>query len=104
MPTDQRGWLDYNQSARGVEEVRPQGEQESAGVIEPFRRNLMFLVEGKLFAKKQVLRDQRTSGLYQGSQNPNDVSCERQWQNRERAERPDPGHREQIRLTRSAQP
>ena len=104
MPTDERGWLNDDQSVRVIEEVCPQGEQQSGGVIEPSWRNPMFLVEGKLFAKKQVLRDQRTSGLDQGSQNPNDVSGQGQQQNNERAERDGPVHWGSDRMTRPAQP
>jgi len=52
MPSDQRVWLNDDQSVPVIEEVRPQGKKESGRVVEPSWGNLMFLIEGKLLAEK----------------------------------------------------
>jgi hypothetical protein len=70
--------LDEDQSILVIEEARPEGKKKSSCVAQPSWPNLMLLVEGELFAQKQILGNQRAAGSHQRPQNPNHVSKERQ--------------------------
>jgi hypothetical protein len=56
MPADQRSWLDDDQSMALVQPAGKRARGDAGRMGSPFGFGLAFLVEGELFAQKEVLR------------------------------------------------
>lgn len=71
MPADQRGWFDDHESRPPVEETRQEDHCKSGRVGERTGFDLMFLVEGELLAKEEVLGNEcRSATGNRSKENP----------------------------------
>ena len=58
MPTDQRGRLNNQKSGFPLKEARPEDQGKASRIRQSSWPDLVFLVEGQLLAKKQILGNQ----------------------------------------------
>jgi len=61
MPTDQGGWFYDEKSGFPGKEAGPEEQGEASRIRQSSWPDLVFLVEGQLLAKKQILGNQRGS-------------------------------------------
>ena len=63
MPTDQCCRLNNEKSGFPLKEARPEDQGKASRIRQPSWPDLVFLVEGQLLAKKQILGKQRGSSV-----------------------------------------